>query len=199
MLVGNPSDDWNWMEELNKYMEVPPNHPGALADSGFENDCYSATVLSADGAAARAQLTHAAAGSAGHGLVKDIVLSSYETNQLIVNYTLPDGLNGLGIECGFSPDYLNLLRRGRSIMQPSNTGPCRGFRAGNGAVLVHKNGSRVEWTKPSHEEFGHGARVALYGVDRQFTLSIEAIAQQNLQPEQDSQQNLITRPECAPA
>jgi hypothetical protein len=192
MLVGNPSDDWNWMEELNKYMEVPRNHPGALADIGFENDCYSTTVLSADGATVRAQLTHDKAGTAGHGLMKDIVLESYETNKLIVTYTLPDGLNGLGIECGLSPDYLNLLRYGRSIMQRSETASCRGFHTGEAAVFVHKNGGHVEWTKTSSEEFGHGARIAIYAADRQFTLSIEAIAQLDIQPELESHQRLIT-------
>jgi len=197
MVVGNPSDDWNWMEELNKYMESPRNHPGALADIGFENDCYSATVVRADGAMVRAQLTHDKAGTAGHGLVKDIVLESYETNKLTVTYTLPDGLNGLAVECGFSPDYLNLLRYGRSIMQHSDTGSCRGFRVAKAAVFVHKNGGRVDWTAPSPEEFGHGARVELYGVDRQFTLSIEAMAELNLQPEQESHQILTTRAEHA--
>ena len=40
MVVGNPCDDWNWMEELNRYMDVPKNHPGAFADLGFEHDAY---------------------------------------------------------------------------------------------------------------------------------------------------------------
>ena len=193
MLVGNPSDDWNWMEELNKYMEVPRNHPGALADVGFENDRYSVTVLRADGATVRAQLTRDKAGTPGHRLVKDIVLSSYETNNLIVTYTLPDGLNGLGIECGFSPDYLNLLRYGRSIMQHTDTDSCRGFRVGEAAVFVHKNGGHVEWTNTSSEEFGHGKRVGLYGVDRQFTLLIEAVAELNHQPEQIATETMMKR------
>src|SRR5262249_9202434 len=30
LVIGNPSDDWNFMQELNKCMEVPRNHPGAL-------------------------------------------------------------------------------------------------------------------------------------------------------------------------
>jgi hypothetical protein len=174
MLVGNPADDWNWMEELNKYMEAPRNHPGALADIGFENDNYLATVLYADGATARAQLTREQAGTAGHGLMKDIILESYEANKLIVTYTLPDGLNGLGVECGLSPDYLNLLRYGRSILRRSETASCRGFHAGEAVVFVHKNGGHVEWTKTSSQEFGHGARIMLYARDRQFTLSIEA-------------------------
>jgi hypothetical protein len=197
MVVGNPSDDWNWMEDLNKYMEVPRNHPGALADIGFENDCYTTAVLRADGPTVRAQLTHDNPGTAGHGLVKDIVLSSSETNRLIVTYTLPDGLKGVGIECGFSPDYLNLLRYGRSIMQRSETASCRGFSTSEAAVLLHKNGGHVEWTKASSGEFGHGARITLYARERQFTLSIEAIAQLDLQPEHESHQTLIRGPETA--
>ncbi len=49
MVIGNPSDDWNWMEELNRYMEIPANHPGAFADRGFEHDMYAAEIKVADG------------------------------------------------------------------------------------------------------------------------------------------------------
>ena len=104
---------------------------------------------------------------------------------------------GLGVECGLSPDYLNLLRYGRSIMQRSETASGRGFHAGEAAVLVHKNGGLVEWTKTSSEEFGHGARIALYARDRQFTLSIEAIAQLEIQPEHKLHQSFITSSETA--
>lgn len=197
MVVGNPSDDWNWMEELNKYMEVPPNHPGALADTGFENDWYATTILNSDGARVSAQLTHDKAGTAGQGLAKDIVLESYEANKLVVTYTLPDSLNGLGIECGLSPDYLNLLRYGRSIMLSSESSSCRGFHTGEAAVYVHKNGGGVEWKKVSSEEFGHGARIAMYSEERQFTLSIEAVAQLDIQPEHKLHQSVITDAETA--
>lgn len=44
LLVGNPADAWNWMEELNDYPELPPNHPGALADLGFEHDRYGVHI-----------------------------------------------------------------------------------------------------------------------------------------------------------
>jgi starch synthase len=192
MVVGNPSDDWNWMEELNRYMEVPRNHPGAFADIGFENDRYTTTILSADGPTVHAQLTHDHS-AAAHGLAKNIVLPSYEANKLIVTYTLPESLPGLGIECGFSPDYLNLLRYGRSIMQHSETASCRGFHTREAAVFVHKNGGQVEWAASSCEEFGHGARITLYARDRQFSLSIEAIAQ----PEQESHATFVTEPETA--
>jgi len=36
MVIGNPSDDWNWMQELNRFMEVPriiPVHSPILASS----------------------------------------------------------------------------------------------------------------------------------------------------------------------
>ena len=45
MVVGNPCDDWNFLEDLNRFMEVPRNHPGAFADVGFENDEYACEIL----------------------------------------------------------------------------------------------------------------------------------------------------------
>ena len=47
MVVGNPCDDWNWMEELNRFMDVPRNHPGAFADVGFEHDSYDCALVDA--------------------------------------------------------------------------------------------------------------------------------------------------------
>src|SRR6185437_14597016 len=30
LLVGNPTDDWNFQTDPNAYMQIPPNHPGAF-------------------------------------------------------------------------------------------------------------------------------------------------------------------------
>src|SRR5918994_626796 len=58
LVVGNPTDDWNFQEELNRYMDHPPNHPGALADVGFEHDRYLVSALS-DGTHAWVEMTNA--------------------------------------------------------------------------------------------------------------------------------------------
>src|SRR5438093_438016 len=44
LVVGNSIDDWNLLEDLHAYMDVPPNHPGALADVGYEHDNYSTEI-----------------------------------------------------------------------------------------------------------------------------------------------------------
>ena len=49
LVVGNVSDDWNLQEELNRYMDCPRNHPGALADVGYEHDRYRAVIPDAPG------------------------------------------------------------------------------------------------------------------------------------------------------
>src|SRR5207247_2091112 len=44
LVIGNPIDDWNLLEDLHAYMDTPPNHPGALADVGYEHDNYSTEI-----------------------------------------------------------------------------------------------------------------------------------------------------------
>jgi hypothetical protein len=173
LLIGNPCDDWNWMEELNKYMEVPRNHPGALADIGFEHDRHEPTVIRADGPAAQARLRNEQPGSAARGLAKDVLLSSYESNVLTVGYTLPETLSSISVEFGLSPDYLNLLRRGRSILRPYAPAGVCGWTTETTAVWVKpEHGSGFQWTRPCQEEFGHGRTIRLSVAERQFGVSI---------------------------
>ena len=49
LIIGNPSDDWNLQEELNRYMDCPRNHPGALSDVGYEHNQYQATITESHG------------------------------------------------------------------------------------------------------------------------------------------------------
>ena len=59
LVVGNPIDDWNWLERLHEYMDVPPNHPGAFSDVGYEHDCYEASLRATDGDEVNARLLNA--------------------------------------------------------------------------------------------------------------------------------------------
>ncbi|HWP35627.1 MAG TPA: hypothetical protein VNM66_08520, partial [Thermodesulfobacteriota bacterium] len=112
LVVGNPCDDWNWMEQLHKYMEVPANHPGALADIGCEHDPYAVRIDAAAGEVAAVTLVNAAAASRAAGLRKHVRLAAGR-DELEVTYALPPGVGPLTVECGVSPDYLRLLRTGR--------------------------------------------------------------------------------------
>ncbi len=173
MCIGNPCDDWNLMEELNKYMDVPRNPPGALADVGFEHDPCEPIVLLANGPAAHARLQNNCLASAGYGLAKDVILSSYANNVLTVEYTLPENLPSLSVEFGFSPDYLNLLRNGRASLKPYDAPGARGWRTGATAIwMIPENGGHVAWAKPYQEEFGHGCLSRLSSSAKRFSLSI---------------------------
>jgi hypothetical protein len=173
LLIGNPCDDWNWMEELNKFMDVPRNHPGALADIGFEHDPHEPTIILAQGPAAHARLWNKQPDSAAHDLAKDVLLSSYESNVLTVDYTLPAALSGISVEFGLSPDYLNLLRRGRSILKSYDCAGVRGWTTETTAVWVKpEHCTSFQWSKPSQEEFGHGRAIRLSVAERQFRVSV---------------------------
>lgn len=173
MVIGNPCDDWNLKEELNDYMDTPPNHPGALADVGFEHDSYEVQIVVADGGGVRARLRNEQATSLAFGLVKELHLSSYQDDSFHVEYSLPEALRALDVEFGLSPDYLELLRRGRSILKPHDRYGTRGWRTDNVAVWVKPaNCMASRWTRPYQQEFGHGCALRLSSDGRQFGVAI---------------------------
>ena len=90
LVVGNPTDDWNWQEEANRFMEVPRNHPGAFVDVGHENDRYEVERLASGPAVAEVRLVNREPGSAFHGAVKRFRLRA-GARALEVHYTLPPG------------------------------------------------------------------------------------------------------------
>ena len=154
-------------------MDVPRNHPGALAEIGFEHEPHDPTIILAQGPAAHARLENKQPGSTAHGLAKDVLLSCYESNVLTVDYTLPATLPGISVEFGSSPDYLNLLRRGRSILRSYDCAGVRGWTTETTAVWVKpEDCTSFQWTKPYQEEFGHGRAIRLSVAERQFGVSI---------------------------
>jgi hypothetical protein len=157
MVVGNPSDDWNLKEELNDYMDVPRNHPGAMADVGFEHDSYTVQVMAAKDGSVSALLTNECRDSSALGMTKKYSLVSYEDEKICVEYALPGTLSGLEVECGLSPDYLRLLREGISIVSPYENDGARGWRTDRIAVWV-KPGELLagRWSTPYQLKFGHG-------------------------------------------
>lgn len=180
MVVGNPCDDWNLKEELHDYMDIPPNHPGALADVGFEHDSYTVDFMSADGGAVHARLRNDRTTSLAFGLTKDISIHSYQDSVLHVEYSVPENISLLEVEFGLSPDYMNLLRKGRSILKPYDREGARGWSTQDIAVWVKPApGLACGWTSPYQEEFGHGCslRLSFEGRRLEVTIGVERMAQ----------------------
>jgi hypothetical protein len=174
MVIGNPSDDWNWQEELNKYMKIPANHPGALSDSGHEDDRYEAAAVEIEGEA-RAVLANRQEGSPAFGLEKSMRLAR-GAEELEVTYRLPGNLTELSIECGLSPDYLHLLRFGGSSLK-EHAGPgVRGYSNNDVSVWVRlEDPAASVFDRPYNpRQFGHGYAFRVRAVKSPFTIWIGA-------------------------
>lgn len=172
MVIGNPSDDWNWMEELNRFMEVPANHPGALTDLGMEHDAYEVTKGLSHGPVIDVELQNVEVGSKGYELIKRIHLLPGEA-RIEVCYSLPETLEAISIDFALAPDYLNLLRHGRALMKPFGNGRARGWSANSTAVWVRaEGGASLLWCEPFPHEGGHKATFRVTTSNRRFSLSI---------------------------
>jgi hypothetical protein len=164
MMVGNPCDDWNFMEELNRFMEVPRNHPGCFADVGFENDPYTVVSQNAENGTATATL------AAARGLRKQYSLSGAV---LSVRYSLPTKMRQVRIDCGLSPDYLTLLRAGTQVLDTVDRGRVRGCATHGLAVCLELPDSpRTSWSEPPEPRFGHGVLFRVHAETREFELRL---------------------------
>jgi hypothetical protein len=154
-------------------MDTPANHPGALADVGFEHDCYAAEIVVSDGLAVSARLRNVQADSAAFGLEKTLYFSSYADSVLRVEYDAPQRLAEIGVEFALSPDYLQLLRCGSSILTPFEHGATRGCMTYTTSVWVRPEGRPVHrWVAPYRQQVGHGRTYRLATGERHFGLSI---------------------------
>jgi starch synthase len=186
LVVGNPTDDWNFQEELNRYMDHPPNHPGALADAGFEHDRYLVSALS-DGTYAWVEMTNVEEDSRFFGARKSVLLAPGHS-ALAICYRMPEESGGLATETCLAPDYYRLLREGRHGLSPCHGENWRGLRNGDVAVWLGLAGDEeTGWTEPSRAEAGHGMNVRVQADASHFHLLIscgdtdEDLCQQLLQ------------------
>ncbi|HYO82707.1 MAG TPA: hypothetical protein VES20_14980, partial [Bryobacteraceae bacterium] len=129
MVVGNPCDDWNWQEDLNRFMDVPRNHPGAFADVGWEHEVYTPELEVAEGALAQIRLRGAS------GIVKTYSAAA-GASVLSVVYEIPASVESINVEFGLSPDYLHLLRQGSDALECFTEADRRGCRSNRAAVWV---------------------------------------------------------------
>ncbi len=156
LVVGNPADDWNWQEELNRFMDVPRNHPGAFADVDHENDRYRVQRVEWHEGTANVRLENQQVHSALHGAVKSFTLTPCGSG-LQCAYTLPSKAIRLHIEFCLSPDYFALLCEGRAALAALISTNARGWRNGDTSVHVSKSAAPLLiWERPSSLECGHG-------------------------------------------
>jgi Glycosyl hydrolase family 57 len=172
MVIGNPCDDWNWMEELNRYMETPPNHPGALAEVGHENDRYQVVIAESPGKETRAVMVNKQEGSQAFGLEKSFRLL-WDKNEIEATYQLPQDLPYLSIECGLSPDYLNLLRFGGSSVKAFGNFDIRGYSNNGVSVWVRlADSTKAIFSEATPRKFGHGYAIQIRARSTPFTVWI---------------------------
>ena len=81
------------------------------------------------------RFTNVEEGSAARGLVKVFELTD-RAACLFVRYTADAAMNGLSIDCGLSPDYLTILRKGSSELKPVRTARIRGSKSKTVAAVV---------------------------------------------------------------
>lgn len=157
LVVGNPSDDWNWLEQLNDFMDVPRNHSGALADCNFEHDRYETISLQTkpDGEA-ELVIVNRELNSPAYGLIKRFTLARGRSSIGISYEQIPNTLFPLCLDIGLSPDYLRLLREGRQAVVPFRDGDKRGFRTGHIFAWVRPVSDGLRWNIPRSPIFGHG-------------------------------------------
>lgn len=158
-VVGNPADDWNWQEELNRAMAVPPNHPGAFVDAGHENDPWVVESIVEEAAAVEVVLRHAGTdGAPLESAVKRFRLEA-SGDWLDIDYRLPDASEHFAVEFGLSPDYLFLLREG-AVANAVGHGRVRGFAAGQAQVWVELPvGEPLVWEPVATQPAGHVLRL----------------------------------------
>lgn len=161
MFIGNPSDDWNLLEELNSFMDTPMNHPGALADYGFEHDIYEVEGLSYTEEFAEVVIVNKEANSSAYGLKKRFVLKQEERKVSIQYEQIPAAVLPLSLDIGLSPGYLGLLREGRASINYYREKEKRGIRSDTTSVWVYPETDSVKWNIPRSPIFGHGVCVGL--------------------------------------
>lgn len=176
-VVGNPADDWNWQEELNRYMEVPRNHPGAFADVGHENERWElvATAQAPDGV--EAVLANVDEGSVLCGSTKRFRLDRGAAG-LEVAYQVSSMSERFAVDLGLSPDYLHLLRHGCGAAQPVGTGRIRGASGGSVTAWVElPPGEPLVWEPSAGPRTGHVLclRAAAYRPSFRLRLGVGAL------------------------
>jgi Ser/Thr protein kinase RdoA (MazF antagonist) len=169
--VGNPTDHWNFQEELNRFMDVPPNHPGALADAGYEHDDHWVVNARPRRSDAAVELVDSERGSPLRGARKALVLLGEEA-ALVARYEVPRGAGPFATTICLSPHYERLVRLGRRELARYDGDGWTGWRNGGTAVWVAIDGEEARFEEPEPNEVGHGLNVRVEGRAPVFHVTI---------------------------
>ncbi len=170
LVVGNPVDDWNLLEELHEYMDMPANHPGAFSDVGYEHDNFVVHIQAPVGDEVNVQLRNSEKDSAAFGTGKSLALKQGE-NAIRVDYSLPNEITRFSTEVGLSPDYLKLLRHAhRGVREFSPSTSVHGWLNRDVAVWARREGNSTVWDSPRRERFGHGFLLRITSFSQSFTI-----------------------------
>lgn len=187
MVVGNPADDWNWQEELNRHMAVPANHPGAFTDEGAENDRWEVVAAACGKGWAEAVLRNGERDSPLFGSVKRYRLDAGSA-ALSVTYTLAAPNERFAVIHGLSPDYLHLLRYGRAGLRPIDQAGRKGWACRETAVWVEiPEGEPVLFEPATQLPAGHVLPVRTIAWRSPFRLALACASEQaeiDLRPDQ---------------
>ena len=170
MMIGNPTDDWNWQSGLNVFMQIPANHPGAFCDEGGENDFYSLSEEIRNSERVGFCVTNRESKSSWFGTKKTFSLGS-NSNCLFVNY---DGAPvSAMVTVALSPDYLSLLREGANdALIKSVDNEFSVTRAGvNVRLSSAQDETQVEIQ--ANGKIGHGWKARVTGMSRVMNLEIQ--------------------------
>lgn len=156
LMVGNPTDDWNFQEELNRFMDLPANHPGAFSDVGFEHDCYEVERLVETDDSARVELVNRTSGSRLYGSRKHVSLLTTPA-VLVVDYHLAPQSPPISIEVCLSPDYARLLRFGRHGLRFHQGHDWHGISNAGALIWLGRDPDEgTDWELPRPGVVGHG-------------------------------------------
>ncbi|HEX2050860.1 MAG TPA: hypothetical protein VHJ34_09555 [Actinomycetota bacterium] len=167
VIVGNHTDHWNFQEELNRYMDVPANHPGAFADAGAEHAALEVVDCGVEGAFALAELSWTSGPYAGG--TKTLALGPHG---VVACYRVPDGADDVVVTACLSPDYLRLLRHGRRGVRALGGRTWRGHAAGDGSAWVALGSNAQRWARPRAADPGHGFNVAVRAAAPHFDVAL---------------------------
>ena len=171
LLVGNPSDDWILQEELNRFMDEPANHPGALADVGHAHDRYEIEIVEGG---QLIDMRNVEEGSPMYGARKRIRFIPGE-QAMVACYRVPETSLPLAVESCLSPDYYGLLREGRAGVSETTGASWRGWRLGDACAWVGRaDGESVEWEEARAFAVGHGMSALLRSAQAHFHVFIGA-------------------------
>ncbi|GAA4548943.1 hypothetical protein [Amycolatopsis samaneae] len=149
LVVGNPCDHWNLLEELHQFMQTPPGHPGALTDPEAPDLAWRAVLRPGQ---AVANLWPAEGDAARHyALVEGVPALAVCIRQ-----------HGPGtIENALIPDYLGTLLAGSGGLRDARGSRWRGWRWRDRWCWLAFDPAQAASVTPRWFAAGHSCAVAI--------------------------------------